>query len=206
MRYLETAELPTDELTPYPGNPRRGHVEKIRASLRANGQYRAIVVRRHRNGRHTVLAGNHTWRAAHEEALPAIRSDVYECTTAEAARIVAWDNRGDDLAAVDQRALGDLIGHLLGNLEGTGYSPADADDLFAALEEADRDGVPGEGYEHAGHYAPASARALVLELPLPRFTWVEEQLAQIRQERGLDSNSAAAVHVLAAVTGRTAPA
>jgi ParB-like chromosome segregation protein Spo0J len=52
-----------DDLTPFPGNPRRGAVAAIKESLEQKGQYRPIVVRRQTM---EVLAGNHTLQAAKE--------------------------------------------------------------------------------------------------------------------------------------------
>jgi ParB-like nuclease domain len=49
--------VPTADLRPYPGNPRRGDLEAIKDSLERNGQYRPIVVNRRTM---EVLAGNHT--------------------------------------------------------------------------------------------------------------------------------------------------
>jgi ParB-like nuclease domain len=54
---LETRTVPIGDLTHYRKNPRRGDIEAIKESLRANGQYRPIVARRQTL---EVLAGNHT--------------------------------------------------------------------------------------------------------------------------------------------------
>ncbi|MFF5422432.1 hypothetical protein ACFY49_40190, partial [Streptomyces misionensis] len=58
--YLRTANVPLDELTPFPGNAKRGSVDTILESLRRNGQYRGLVVREIPDGPLIVLAGNHT--------------------------------------------------------------------------------------------------------------------------------------------------
>ena len=42
----EARLVPIASLAPYGDNPRRGDVAAIRASLRENGQYRPLVVRR----------------------------------------------------------------------------------------------------------------------------------------------------------------
>jgi hypothetical protein len=62
VKYLLTEDLPIDELTPLPGNPRRGDVEQIRGSLIRYGQFKALVVRQ-LESQQVVLSGNHT-RAA----------------------------------------------------------------------------------------------------------------------------------------------
>src|SRR5579862_4050426 len=61
IRPGETRVVSLDSLNLWPGNPRRGDVEVIEASLRANGQYVPIVVDRTSM---RVLKGNHTVLAA----------------------------------------------------------------------------------------------------------------------------------------------
>ncbi|MEU0273178.1 hypothetical protein [Streptomyces sp. NPDC006307] len=83
--YQGTALVPLAELTPFPGNAKRGDVATILASLRRHGQYRSLVVQ-HIDGqeeqdigpamstartpgprrRLVVLAGNHTMAALRE--------------------------------------------------------------------------------------------------------------------------------------------
>src|SRR5215210_3891610 len=60
---LQTQAVSVADLRPYPANPRRGNVEAIKASLRAHGQYRPIVVNRPTM---QVLAGNHTLEAVRQ--------------------------------------------------------------------------------------------------------------------------------------------
>ncbi|MBA9005976.1 hypothetical protein [Thermomonospora cellulosilytica] len=70
--YLRTATVPLGELTPYPGNAKRGDAATSLESLCSNGQYRSLVVREvepdqpdqpDQPGRLVVLAGNHTLQA-----------------------------------------------------------------------------------------------------------------------------------------------
>ena len=63
-----TEPVSLEDLEPFPGNARRGNVDLILDSLRANGQYKPLTVRRHGDAL-TVLAGNHTLLALlrHEE-------------------------------------------------------------------------------------------------------------------------------------------
>lgn len=125
-------------------NPRRGNVDAIVDSIRANGIYKPIVVNRGSlTGRpNEVLAGNHTVQAvrrlAEEEpddarwsALDAYVVDVDE---ENASRIVVVDNRTSDLAATDDRTLLELLS-TLDDVDGTGYVEDDVDDLRAMLEE-----------------------------------------------------------------------
>jgi hypothetical protein len=59
---LDTRDVPIAELTPFPGNARRGNLPKIRQSLMRLGQYRSVVVRV-TDGALVILAGNHTVKA-----------------------------------------------------------------------------------------------------------------------------------------------
>jgi ParB-like chromosome segregation protein Spo0J len=122
-RWLETRLIPVDELTPFPGNARRGLVKEIQRSLRANGQYRSLVVRQ-AGGAYVVLAGNHTKMALEAEGHAEARCELIECTDAEARRINLVDNRLSDLATDDQQALAALLAEIE-DPEGTGYTPRD---------------------------------------------------------------------------------
>ena len=137
-------DIPVDALVPYPGNPRVGNVAAIAESLRVNGQYRPIVVRRETN---EVLAGNHTLKAAQSLGWDTVKATIVEGITDEqAARIVLADNRYADLGAYDDTALVTLLNNV-GSLSGTGYDQAYLDDLLASLHDepaqlTDPDDVP----------------------------------------------------------------
>ena len=133
------------ELALYHQNPRVGDVDAIVNSLRANGQYKPVVVNR---GTHTgrpleVLAGNHTVKAFRDltEAEPdddrwqEVHCWVVDVDDDRAARIVAVDNRTSDLGSFDDQALADLLSSLP-DLEGTGYSDDDLEMLNDILDAA----------------------------------------------------------------------
>ncbi|MFI7467483.1 hypothetical protein [Nonomuraea sp. NPDC049646] len=156
--YLRTALIPLDELTPYPGNAKRGNVDAILASLRRNSQYRSLVVRELEHGPLIVLAGNHTMQAlaAHgpgdcgqttttpdggrqscgicrnQPWEPAARVEIITCDDATARRINLADNKTAELGGYDTEALADLLTALDGDLEGTGYTHTDLDAILAA--------------------------------------------------------------------------
>jgi ParB-like chromosome segregation protein Spo0J len=116
-------------LEPYPGNPRRGNVAVIAASLSALGQYRPIVVQ---TGTRYVLAGNHTLAAAKQlgwEDIDVVWVDADEAT---ARKIVAADNRASDLGEYDSAELLALLEDVE-DLEGTGYEVADLAELVAIV-------------------------------------------------------------------------
>lgn len=136
---LRTAQMPVSELRPYRGNPRRGNVDAIAASLEAHGQYRPIVVNEGTKTGHPfeVLAGNHTVQAARQLKWQELLVSVVDVDEQQAAKIVAVDNRTNDLAEYDEAALLTLL-QGLDDLDGTGYDLDDLDDLVA-----DEGGAPG---------------------------------------------------------------
>jgi hypothetical protein len=158
--YLRTDLIPLAQLTPYPGNAKRGDVGAILSSLCHNGQYRGLVVRETEPGAFVVLAGNHTTQAlaahgpgdcgmtvttggqerpcgvcANQPWEPVARCEIVQCDDTTAARINLVDNRSADLGSYDDAALAELIGGL-DDLAGTGYSEEDLSGLLAAIEEA----------------------------------------------------------------------
>lgn len=109
--------VPVRSLRLYGGNPRRGDVAAIRESLRANGQYRPLVVNRRTM---EVLAGNHTLRAARELGWVEIAATFVDVDAEQARRIVLVDNRTSDVAGYDSAELLALLQELP-TLDGTGY-------------------------------------------------------------------------------------
>lgn len=130
LKYLRTKVIPLDELTPFPGNARRGRVDVIKESLERNGQYRSLVVRQIENGPLIILAGNHTSMALAEAGAKGARCEIIECDDATARRINIVDNRSNDLAEDDQDALADLLRDL-DDYAGTGFT---GDEIAAMLE------------------------------------------------------------------------
>jgi hypothetical protein len=156
-----TERVPLEDLTPFPGNARRGDVDAILESLRANGQYKPLTVRRHGETL-TILAGNHTYLALlrHEESDredcrdwelandrpcqlcvnveaddPTALSHLIECDDATATRINLVDNKAADDGSYDDEALAALLASLDGGPVGTGYTDEEADSLLARYEE-----------------------------------------------------------------------
>jgi ParB-like chromosome segregation protein Spo0J len=144
--YQRTADIPIDELTPFPGNAKRGDVDTIRASIRRNGQYRSLIVREIEHGPLVVLAGNHTLQALAAEGHTTARCEIIRCDDATARRINLADNRTAELGGWDTDALAELLSYLDDDYEGTGYTQADVQLLIApppSLEElADTYGDP----------------------------------------------------------------
>lgn len=163
-----TEPVPLEDLTPFPGNARRGNVDMILESLRTSGQYKPIVARR-RDETLTVLAGNHTllallrheevreacvdWELEHDRPChlcvetdredPTALVHIIECDDATATRINLVDNRAADSGSYDQDALDALVAAMDDDLLGTGYAPGEAA-LFGESEALSGDLDPGD--------------------------------------------------------------
>lgn len=143
VTYVRTANIALDELTPFPGNAKRGDVDTIRTSLRRNGQYRSLVVREIPDGPLIVLAGNHTLQALAAEGHTTARCEVVLCDEDTAHRINLVDNRTAELGEYDNDALAELLSYLDGDYEGTGYTDDDVEALLNYPEETATEGLTG---------------------------------------------------------------
>lgn len=133
---VEDVELvPVAELSPYFRNPRRGNVGVIAESLAVNGQYRRVVVNRGTlTGRPSeVLCGNHTVQGARKVRWTHVGVEWVDVDEDAAARIVAIDNRANDLAEYDDAALVELLQSLEG-LAGSGFLDHELAQMVADLE------------------------------------------------------------------------
>lgn len=133
--YVETRMVPLDELTPYPGNARRGDRARLVESLEANGQYRSLVVRDAGGGDLIVLAGNNTLAALEARGDEEARCEIVLCDEATALRVNLVDNASNDRATYDDQARAALIAALDGAVSGSGYTEDEADAILARYEE-----------------------------------------------------------------------
>ena len=120
---------PVSSLSTLPGNPRRGDVEAVAASLKRFGQRKPIVARA---SDRVVIAGNHTLQAAvslgwDEVAVSFVNDDE---STSQAYALA--DNRISDLSSYDDQALLDLL-ESVEIFDGTGYALADMESLAEFL-------------------------------------------------------------------------
>lgn len=122
------------DLHPFPGNPRRGDVPTIVASLERLGQYRPIVVNAGTlTGRpNEVLAGNHTLLAARELGWVEIDIHLVDVDEDDARRIVVVDNRANDKATYDDTDLVAIL-QALPDLDDTGWTPDEFEALLAGV-------------------------------------------------------------------------
>ena len=125
--------VPVDRITTHPDNARRGNMEVIRESIRANGFYGACVVQRS-TGR--ILIGNHRYRAAIEEGLTEVPIVWVDKTDEEARRLLLVDNRTTDFAVYDYTVLVRLLDEQKeeASLLGTGWDDADLVRLLAKID------------------------------------------------------------------------
>ncbi|WP_405759472.1 ParB N-terminal domain-containing protein [Streptomyces sp. NBC_01420] len=181
--YPRTLDVPLDQLQLYPGNSKNGDVDEILTSLRTNGQYKPLTVREHDDGTLTVLAGNNTLKAMRKHGPKpcgvtvrdeegerpcrlcgdgkwkgTARCEINRYDDQAALRVNLADNKLAELGTVDAAALAKQLDEL-NTYEGTGYDPADLDDLLkttGALAEASTAFLAGFS---APEPAPAPAAA-----------------------------------------------
>lgn len=153
--------VPIDSLKPWPGNPRQGDIEAMAASLRANGQYRVAVVQKSSG---QICAGNHMWLAAKDElGWTEIAAITLDLSDEEAKRILAADNGVGEKGTFNEYLLADLLHDLAGTdlgLEGTGYEPADLEDLanlLSAPESLDNLGGQHGEWDDSGDVTPSAS-------------------------------------------------
>jgi DNA modification methylase len=144
---LAYERIPVDSLSTFDGNPRKGNVEKIAASLERHGQYRPIVVNAgSETGRgREVLAGNHTLMAARSLGWSHVDACLVDVDDETAKSIVAADNKLADLGGYDDLALFSLLDSLE-DLGATGYKISELEalrqDLFPPEVLTDPDEAP----------------------------------------------------------------
>jgi hypothetical protein len=156
IEYVSTERMKLDDLTPFPGNARRGDVAAIAASIEANGQYRSLIVRKH-DGVHTVLAGNHTLEALRSGGHEYARCEIVMCDDDTATRVNLVDNKLPDSGGYDDQSLARLL-ESLDDLDGTGYTPDDLDDLLSGLGEVPETEPGPTGARYAESDEEAQAR------------------------------------------------
>ena len=128
---LHALQVPIDTLRQLPGNPRRGDVDAVAASLQRFGQRKPIVARA--DG--TITAGNHTWQAAKQlgwDEIAVVRVDDDDAT---ASAFALADNRTAELGSYDDALLLDLIQSIDDKdlLADTGWSDDAVADLLAQI-------------------------------------------------------------------------
>jgi hypothetical protein len=132
IREQEYELIPVTALRPHPRNPRKGDTVAIADSIVNNKFYGAVIAQRSTG---YILAGNHRYKAAIDTGADEIPVIWVECTDEEALRILLVDNRTNDKATYDEKALADVLASL-SDIEGTGYDQAAVDEILRQIPEA----------------------------------------------------------------------
>lgn len=139
---LKTRLVPIDELRTLPGNPRRGDIERIKASLTRFGQRYPSVVRGD-----VLLAGNNRKQAMLELGWThVVVVDADDLSEDEARAFALADNRTSDVASYDHDELAAMIDSIDAELrESAGYFEDDLADLSSLLDRLGHDFDPMNG-------------------------------------------------------------
>jgi ParB-like chromosome segregation protein Spo0J len=129
----QAVQVRINDLTPYPQNPRRGDIQAIAESLSYHGQFKPIVVNRKNN---TILAGNHTYKAAKRLGWKHISVVYVDVEPIEARRIMLADNRINDLASYNEGLLETVL-KTFDDLNGTGFTEGDIQALEKIINEGE---------------------------------------------------------------------
>lgn len=120
-------ELAIESVTFWPGNARMHDDDLIEESLQEHGQYAPILVQ---ESSMRVMKGNGTLHAAMALSWETVAATVLDVDDEQAAKIVTMDNATSDKARNDPDLLAGLLGGMA-NLRGSGYTPAEVDELRA---------------------------------------------------------------------------
>lgn len=131
-----------DEFEPFPGNPRRGDVNAVRASLRRFGQVRPILVDGER-----IVAGHHVRLGAKEEGWTHVAAIPNDFKSEDEARAyLVADNRISELGTNDRELLLAQLDTIREStddgLVGTGYDQSAYDDIRASVEQDNTEEPP----------------------------------------------------------------
>jgi ParB-like chromosome segregation protein Spo0J len=188
---------PITDFQPHPKNVRQGDVGAIAESLKAHGQYKPIVVQKSTN---LVLTGNHTLQAARQLGWAEIAAVYVDCDDDQALRILLVDNRTNDLAMYDDRALAELLTELAtsnSGLEGSLFTGDDLDDLLYRLEGTlgNASSAPALD-EKAADYQAKDTRTLLLPFSTDDYVAIVGKLAALRKAYEVESNSDATMRAV----------
>lgn len=129
---------PVDDLTPLPGNPRRGDVDAVARSLARFGQRKPVTIRP--DG--TVTAGNHTRAAAIQLGWTHVAAVAIDEDDASAKAWALADNRTSDLATNDDEDLAAMLAEIQAAdadlLAATSYTDDDLEALLALVNPPER--------------------------------------------------------------------
>jgi ParB-like chromosome segregation protein Spo0J len=139
LTILRTEEVGINTISTFDKNPRRGNIDMIAESLKTWGQFKPIVVnlgtKLPKGKQNKIVAGNHTFLGAKRNKMDSIVVSFIDVDESTARAIVLADNKTSDGGTYDDALLAELLASLP-DIEGTGYSETEAEDLIAALGNA----------------------------------------------------------------------
>lgn len=145
---LATVWVPIDSLRGFPGNARRGDVEKIRDSIRENGGlYSALIVQRSTG---FVVIGNHTFQAAVAEGFDLVPVHFMDWDDRTAKHVNLRDNKISDDATYSIDALIEQLTADDVDLDLAGWTQAELDELLADDPEEEDDVEPVKSADGLG--------------------------------------------------------
>jgi ParB-like chromosome segregation protein Spo0J len=152
---IADAAVPAESVTPYPGNARRGDLDKIKNSLRKHGQYKELIVQ---DSTGYILIGNNTYAAMRELGYEQVAVKRLNVDEAKAREMLLIDNASSDEAIYDEAALAALLAEVQ-DWDAAGFDPDDLDDILVNLQQT------GDPEALAAALPPAVAAAAPAVLP-----------------------------------------
>lgn len=175
-----------DTLEPFDGNPRRGDVEALRASLRRFGQVRSVLADGTR-----LIAGHHIVAAAKLEGYTHVAATQHEFADEDERRAyLLADNRLASLGDLDDALLVEQLKLLaeVDGFEGTGFTNADLDAALEALRSLDAEPVIKAERGQREHRDP-SIKEIVLLWTGEQFAQAEVWMGIVAREQSLEGTS-----------------
>lgn len=118
---MDSAMVDLSEIRPHPDNHRLGNHEKIRQSLKKNGQYRPLIVQRSTG---YIIKGNNTYKVMRKMGWKQAHVAYVDVDARKALEIVVGDNVASDKSHTDQGAALAILASLP-SLSGTTYDQFD---------------------------------------------------------------------------------
>lgn len=212
---LTLERVPITMLRPHPDNPRQGDVEAIAQSIRQRGQYRPVVVNRGtETGRPMeILAGHHIVKALAQLGRETAWISLVDLSDQDAREVLLFDNRSSELGTYDTAALYALLSQMP-DLSRVGYSQDDLSDLRLMVEQAARQDVivddappPVPKFDfNPDNWGKADRRIVVLDMAIPQFVWLQEQLTGLGSQWDLDNNVDIVLRLVSNEVGSPVPA
>jgi hypothetical protein len=218
ITYVKTLQLAPSELQPFPGNAKEHDDAELDGSVKRFGQFRSVVARKLDGGGYQLLAGHGTTEALARSGLAKVRVELVDADDDDALAMVVAENAIGRRAGFNESALAELLKRLdeTTGFTGTGVTSSEYDDLLAKLAESAATPLPladtGENTWRAAtaqderdRYETKGTRTVSFDYSYPVFVWLAEQLAILREEHEVESNSELFVLMVERWTDSKAP-